>query len=152
MKPSSMKGRFRLVCGCLALSSLVLLFVPLVDFNGTSQQRTGGMILGVLFWAGLLAGWILYGGLYRKLKRSGVLPEKHRPGMIRFFRNRIAAGADVLGLMALALNVVFLLGGPAPWPWLEALAACAFLLCFHGHYLFNGVTYQQIFSDERRSL
>lgn len=139
---------FYIVFACLVLSSFVMIFVPYVNFNGTQFQKSAGIFLGGIFWAGLIIGWILYGFIYGNLKSKGAFKKKSRPGMFCFFSNRQAILADVICVITLMINIIILFIH-VPYTWMEAAAAFMFLLSFHSHYIFNGATYQQVFPGRK---
>ena len=150
MEKKKLRFIFYIVFVCLILSSLVMIFVPYVNFNGTQFQKSAGIFLGVIFWAGLIIGWILYGFMYGNLKSKGAFKKKRRPGIFCFFSNRQAILADMICVITLMINIIILFIH-VPWTWMEAAAAAAFmfLLSFHSHYIFNGATYQQFFSGRK---
>lgn len=149
MKKRKCRQIMYVIMFCLVLSSTIALYAPLVDFTEDGPKKTLGYVSGAVFWLGLVGGLSLHGWLSRKLRTKNCF-ESIRPkhvGMIRFFSNTEAIITDITFVIALIVNIVFIVTNTSHM-WVEAIAAFLLLVSFHGHYVFNGKTYQYIFKQE----
>lgn len=149
MKKRKCRRIMYVIMFCLVLSSTIALYAPLVDFAEDGPKKTLGYLSGAVFWLGLVGGLALYSWLSRKLRSNNCfesMNSKH-VGMIQFFSNTEAIITDITFGVALIVNIVLIVMNSTHM-WVEAIAAFLLLVSFHGHYVFNGKTYQYIFKQE----
>lgn len=101
-----------------------------------------GILPGLLFWAGLIAGIAAQGLLHLKLRRGLRTGKRSRCGLLTFGTNRLAKLADVGLLVGVLASVVTLTVSPAAYICYVALAAAVF--CFCMHCVLNGRTFAYV--------
>lgn len=128
-----MKKGLRGVALCFGVSSCSVL-VSAVGGEDTSMLQN---IIGILFWAGLLGGCILYGSLCRIYKESLRRFGKGRFGPLHFFAGRKGILVDGLWLAGLAVTA-----GSIVWIDMNGIVAALGLFLLVGttylHFIING--------------
>lgn len=128
---------------CIAVSSLSLICVTFADFNGSGFQRFAAFFTGVVFWALLIAGYILLllVSKRRKADKNVAVTDK-RPGIICFFTGKKAKIADIAMFAAILLFLLFMFipVGTA----LRIISIALLVLTIQLHCILNGVNYRYI--------
>lgn len=136
--------------GCF-VSGLSLVFIPLVDLEGTATQKFFAILLALLFWLGLISETVFFVLANRKcnvieerlVRESGKSFKGARIGAISFFTCREAAVADILsGLSAIAV-IVFIVFNISN-DWLFTCATVILFFSFNLHCFLNGKNYKYI--------
>lgn len=146
------RGRvlFKVAVAAYGISSGSILFLPFSG-NGSDSLTAVGYLIGILFWAGLIAGsgcWIAAYIGCRQKKGMQTAIASERVGMLCFFQNRQAMIADVvlaISLIAMICNMIIGFN-----VWVSLLIIFLLLYSFHLHYLFNGRLYKFLFKKRRR--
>ena len=133
--------------------SVLLLIIPVtIPTEGLPLTYT---VCGIVFWAGLAIGILLWLILYLKVrKQSGYAVVKkhiHRPGIANIFSNKSAKAWDCIMILSLA----GVIAGTIFFPYasfLNSIFICIFLFSFHLHYLYNGKVYAYINMKNRRKV
>ena len=126
---------------CLVISSLIVIFIPYADIDGSAGQKLLSYALGIIFWVGLLSGWIILLWLNRNLKHQLICENKKiLPGVLRFFSNPLAVITDIGLLLSIVLNILTL-SNLITNMVLSSLFAALLLVTFHLHYIVNGKVY-----------
>lgn len=125
---------------CFILSSLTSILILCLDQL---------IFCGALFWGGMVFGILFYVLACLSLRdRSLIHSVSKRPGMFRFFSNRIAIVTDTL--MIVSLGATILLGvRPGGNQSVEAVFLFLLILCFYLHCVVNGRLYSCISGRER---
>lgn len=143
----SIKKGFAGAMAAFLISAVSPLLIPFaVDSDG--KLDTAGYAAGVMFWAGLVIGSIVYLSVSRKLKseiREKPDGKKRLPSALCFFSNSPAAIMDIVLIVGLAGSVYITVNVIVN----EVVAAGCLLLALagiYGHFLFNGKVYQYIWN------
>lgn len=138
------------VIGCL-ISGLSLLFIPMVDLEGTTQQKIFALILAALFWIGMIVEIVFFvladkqcNMIEDRLIKEGSKSFKGtKIGVISFFTCKEAMVADVLtGLSLIAIILMIIL--KVTNDWLFVIVAVIFFFSFNLHCFLNGRNYKYI--------
>lgn len=128
----------------LTISPLSILLTFWGDYNGTALNVIIAYMIGVLFWAGLVAGCVMlfFVNKHRKSDDS-FRPKKKKPGVISFFSNQQAMLVDILMVILFVLFLVFLF---VPWfnQGVTVVLMAGFLFAFNMHCVLNGVNFRYI--------
>lgn len=136
--------------GCL-VAGLSLLFIPMVDLEGTPAQKIFALILAILFWIGLIAEIVFFvladkqcNMIEDRLIKEGSKSFKGtKIGVISFFTCKEAMVADVLtGLSLIAIILMIIL--KVTNDWLFVIVAVIFFFSFNLHCFLNGRNYKYI--------
>ena len=136
--------------GC-GLAGLSLLFIPIVDSDGTSTQKVFAILLAALFWIGLIAEIVFFvladkqcNMIEDRLIKEGSKSFKGtKIGVISFFTCKEAMVADVLtGLSLIAIILMIIL--KVTNDWLFVIVAVIFFFSFNLHCFLNGRNYKYI--------
>ncbi len=146
------RGRilFKAAVIAYSISSASILLLPFSGNDGEGLSAMG-YIIGILFWAGLLAGVGCWSAAYmgcRQKKGMQTAINTEKTGMICFFQNRQAVIADIVLIVSVAAmigSMVISFG-----MWLNLITMFLLLYSFHLHYLFNGRLYKFLFKKRRR--
>ena len=134
--------------GC-GIAGLSILFIPLVDLEGTSAQKIFAILLAALFWLGLIAEIVFFilankqcNVIEDRLIKKGSKSFKNaKLGVISFFSFREAMVADVLaGLSLIAIILMIIL--KVTNDWLFVIIAVIFFFSFNMHCFLNGRNYK----------
>ena len=140
-----LKKRFLITAGCFFLISIGLLLLPLCGTGGTGIEKGIGILVGILFWVGILSGCISYFLMSRKYK--GVLekrlPESKLPSCLRIWGNPVAIGNDVLFLLGLA-GTIYCNVTVGANRILDFLSLFITITCFYLHFLVTGKVFQYL--------
>lgn len=136
--------------GCL-IAGLSLLFIPMVDLEGTTQQKIFALILAALFWIGMIVEIVFFvladkqcNMIEDRLIKEGSKSFKGtKIGVISFFTCKEAMVADVLtGLSLIAIILMIIL--KVTNDWLFVIVAVIFFFSFNLHCFLNGRNYKYI--------
>ena len=132
-----------------AVSSGILLLIPLRRMLSEEAMPLFSAIVAVLFWATLAAGqyffWAADQGRKKIQARSGrdLGLKGQRIGLLNVFTNPEGTAADITFAVTF-LTVVLLDLFRVRASWLSGIATAVMLTAFHCHCIFNGVTYRYI--------
>jgi hypothetical protein len=138
-----LKTWFSISIGCIGLSSASLLMIPFADFRGSPPQKAIGYVIGTVFWAGIIAGYIIFWLLSRSRKQipSNGRCTKPRIGIISFFRTFTGMIADVIcGLSLIGLVIAIAVAGDHAG-WFTFLLIAVFIFSLQMHSILNGENY-----------
>lgn len=147
-KRERIKIRFIVSAVCFGLTSLSTVLLPFIG----EEQKIFAYIAGVLFWIGIVSGFINYLLLYRHEKK--MLDMKKSKGKLpagcAFFRNRFAGIADSIFIISLGGTIFFAVrsGKYGIWEWIM-LFFCISSLYYH--FLLNGKVFQYLSESKKRS-
>lgn len=136
--------------GCLT-AGISLLFIPMVDLEGTTIQKVLALIVAGLFWIGLIVEIVFFvlankqcNLIEERLIKKGSKSFKGtKNGAISFFTCKEAMIADVLaGLSLLALILLIVLKFTNDW--LFVIIAVIFFFSFNMHCFLNGRNYKYL--------
>ena len=130
-----------------ALSALLL---PLSVAAGR-QLSVIGLLVGILFWVGLLGGIVLFFMSWLKVKSDRgylTLKTESRWGLISFFRSGPAATADVLCIVMIIATVVGNLLPVFPYV-LNAVIIFILIFTFCLHCILNGRVFRYLCKGRR---
>lgn len=128
----------------VAISSLSLIGVAFADFNGNGFRRFIAFFTGVVFWAFLIAGYVLFAIVSnrRKADKRAKIADK-RPGIICFFTSKEAKIADIGMFAAIMLSLVFSFV-PGISVAVRIIFIALLVLSVQMHCILNGVNYRYI--------
>ena len=144
---------FLITVGCYALMSLAILLLPFVNSGGTAGQDILQYVIGILFWAGLLAGSVFYIFLYRKYKNRIVteLPDGRVPAFLRFFSSPAAAATDLALILGIG-GMVYCSLAEKPAEGLELASMFLLVTSLYLHFLVNGKIFRYISQSKKRGV
>ena len=138
----------------LFVSSFSLILSFFGDYSGNAFNVIMAYAVGVLFWLGLIVGYILFFSLNKRRKKDKkfVYKFKSRPGIFVFFSNKYAFVIDIAMIAMLIFTVIFSFI-PLMNYSLSVVSASILLFLIHMHCLLNGVNFKYILSitKERKS-
>lgn len=149
-----MKKFINLLClsgiGCI-ISGISLIFIPLVDLNGSAAQRVFAMIVAALFWLGLVTEIVFFilankqsKTIENRLTKKSGKSFKNAPiGIISFLQCREAMVADIISAISLIV-LIMLINFKVSNDWLFVCFAVTFFLSFNMHCFFNGKNYKYL--------
>ena len=133
------KKMMKLRCVCFAISAISFLLIPFSNFEGTRFQTFLAYMVGALFWFGLITGIIITFRVGNLRKKAG-FKEYRFPGIINFFKNKLASICD---FTMIACFILFLILqnfiGLYSMITLFFLTIVYFLICLH--FVLNGNNY-----------
>lgn len=140
----------KLVFIALFVSSFSVILSIFVDYKGTAVQAILGYVGAVLFWIGLVIGYVILGMISKHRKDFERInkpihrfKKSNKPGIIRFLSNKYAMIADVAMVVFLIVTLVFIF-----IPSLNQNVAVIFAACLifsvHMHSILNGVNFTYI--------
>lgn len=126
----------------ISVSILLTLFHTLDD---TQTLTFVGIIVGLMFWIGLLGGCVSYGILWKKYKKKIVaeLPQGKIPTFLRFFCNPFAAINDSIFILSLVLAIYCGMQIKVNTA-LEFISMLLFITSLYMHFLLTGRVFQYI--------
>ena len=104
-------------------------------------------LVGICFWAGLIAGYIVFAVINSKRKKQLKKKKesaKSLPGIICFFSNKYAKVFDILFVISLILSVVFMFIPALNQGFVSVLVISVCVFSLHMHSILNGVNYKYI--------
>lgn len=129
----------------LLMTTLSIVLIP-VYMTDNADQPTVFMYIGsVVFWFGIIAGYISLFLFYRRNRKIGA---KGRIGLISFFRNRYAAIVDLVLLLAIIAVVVLAVLNTGTVVIFSLLFGIIFLF-FNLHCICNGRVFHTLISKKR---
>jgi hypothetical protein len=138
----------------LFISSFSILLSFFADYNGNAFSVTMAVLTGVLFWLGLIAGYILLALINSHRKKfesnskvsvSKKSKSKRKPAFITFFSNKYALVADFALILFFILTLVFMFI-PVLNQSIALISIAFFLFSLHMHGIFNGINFEYIIS------
>lgn len=138
---------FKMSICCFLLNSLVIAFIPFVNYGGSLKQNIISYAISVCLWGFTITGFVcLYRTqYYRRLsqRRNGfgrLRRYKLRPGILNVLTSKKAAVFDVLSLLLLvAFIVVSIL--LSDYKFALSIAAALFAFTFQMRCILNGKIY-----------
>lgn len=143
MNALSVQKLMKLVFVLLFISSFSLILVLFGDYEGELINKICAYLVGICFWGGLIAGYILFGVINSKRKKKKESAKK-RPGVICFFSNKYAKVFDILFVISLILSVVFMFIPALNQGIVLVLFISVCVFSLHMHSILNGVNYEYI--------
>lgn len=147
MKTHKDVGRklFRISMFCFLISSITVFFVGLIP-EGTKGLSQAGMVIGILFWLGILLGILFFVLSWRRVKDDDEyekLRSNTKPGYISFGKTKYGIITDCLVLVFL---IVTILGNTAVHFPDVVMMFCLFILIYSFclRFLMNGRVYRYI--------
>lgn len=130
----------------LAISSFSFLLIPLSDFRGTIFQKLIAYTVGVLFWIGFIIGLIITVRLGSIRKKDSDKNYK-LPGVLCFFKNKIAIKCDILMIISVILLIIFqkLLG---TYCIVSVILLSFTMFAIYMHSVFNGNNYAYMMTQK----
>ena len=122
-----------------AVSSCSLAF-SFMTSDATAADRAGSIIIGIIFWLGLIAGIVLTVLLSKKIKKTGF--NEGKIGLIHFFSNPIAIVFDCLMILSLIGSVLIIVFKSEQLIGYFVIAL--FIFSFEMHCILNGKNYLYI--------
>lgn len=126
----------------LFTSSFSLILSYFGDYQGNIINVIMAYAVGVLFWLGLIIGYVLL-FILSKHRKAKTKPKKSKPGIIVFFSNKPAKIADLTMVGSLILTLVFTFI-PFLSFGIEIVFLAILVFSIHMHCLFNGVNFKYI--------
>lgn len=129
-----------------AMSVIVIMGAGYIADNQENTANIMGTIAGILFWAGLIAGGILYALALKKIPKQIRVIQGIRPGILHFFSNMQATVADIIMIISIVLTIYFAMNDKSN----QAIAAVVLfimLLSIYAHCLLNGKVFRYILSQ-----
>lgn len=148
-----LEKRFLITTGCFFLISVGLLFLPLCGTGETGWQKASGILVGILFWIGILAGGISYFLMYQKYKDILVkrLPRGRLPYCLRIWGNPAAMLVDLLFLIGLA-GTIYCNVTLAADRILDFLALFLMVTSFYLHFLVTGRVFLYLAQKKKKGV
>ncbi len=147
------KALFKFACVSFGVSAFAWLLSPFGNYRGNALAVFFAVLVGVLFWLGLLAGIVLIMMINSHRKKSAGARAKlsGRPGAFRFFSNRRAMIADIAMIVFLVVLIIMsFVSNKAQSMFMVVFAF--FLFSIYMHCVLNGTNYQYIMSKKTRSV
>ena len=147
------KALFKYACVSFGVSAFAWLLSPFGDYKGSALAVFVAILVGVLFWLGLIAGIVLIMMInsHRKKNAGANAKSTGRPGAFRFFSNRKAMIADIAMIVFLVVLIVLSFVRIKEQS-LFMIAFAFFLFSLYMHCVLNGTNYQYIMSKKTRSV
>ena len=148
-----LERRFLITAGCFFLISVALLFLPLCGTGESGMEKGVGILVGILFWAGIAAGSVSYFLMYRKYREILIkrLPGGRLPYCLRIWGNPAAILVDLLFLIGVAGTVYCNLTLAANRV-LDFLALFLTVTCFYLHFLVTGRVFLYIAQKRKKGV
>lgn len=144
---------FRISCISFGVSAFSFVLSFLGDYRGNAISVVFAVIIGVLFWLGLIAGAAFLFIINKHRKKAGgkkTANRKKHIGAITFFSNRYAMIADIA--MAVFLVLTILLGFiPGVAREFAMVSLSFFIFAVYMHCVLNGINYKYINSIKEES-
>lgn len=139
----------------LGVSALSLLFIPLVNINGTGAAKIFAYVIGAVFWIGLVVEQVFFWRansarrkVENRIRRNGGQIIKGRIGLVSFFKNKEAFITDiVLFISAVATTIISILNFKLEW--LLIISVVMLFVSFNLHCMLNGINYSYIKSYKK---
>lgn len=136
--------------GCF-IAGISLVFIPMVDLEGTTAQKIFAVMIALLFWSGLATEIVFFvlankkcNEIEERLVKKGSKSFKGaKLGVISFFQYREAMVADVLAALTLII-MVLLIALKVTNDWLFVIIAVIFFYSFNLHCFLNGRNYKYL--------
>lgn len=136
------KNLMKAIIISLFTSSFSLILSYFGDYQGNIINIIMAYAVGVLFWLGLIIGYVLL-FILSKHRKAKTKPKKCKPGIIVFFSNKPAKIADLTMVGSLILTLVFTFI-PFLRFGIEIVFLSILVFSIHMHCLFNGVNFKYI--------
>lgn len=146
-----LERRFLITAGCFFLISVALLFLPLCGTGESGMEKGVGILVGILFWAGIVAGSVSYFLMYRKYREILVkrLPGGRLPYCLRIWGNPAAIGNDILFFIGL-IGTIYCNATIGANRILDFLFLFLTITCFYVHFLVTGKVFQYLAQVKRK--
>ena len=134
----------RISCQCFVGNALSVLLVPFTVIENSSAMTYMGYVLGALFWTFLLFGILCFWLCWNIVHQSNIYQEwkqKKVPGILGFFRTKVARVIDPLWLIVLAVSIWGNISAAIPQV-VTLLAMSLTLFTFYLHMICNGRVYR----------
>lgn len=121
------------------VSSISLALTSFVSYEDSLMKKIISIIIGILFWAGLVVGIIL---IFVAKKQNENLSNAKGIGLISFFKNRPAICFDVIMIVSLIISIVVIVIQSESF--IGSLIIALFVFSFEMHCILNGKTYNSL--------
>lgn len=150
---NDLKKRFLITAGCFALASVSLLLLPISMLGDGDGQSPVGVVMGVLFWAGILSGCVSYLLMYLKHRKfiRKEFPNRKVPAFLRFFSNPAAIVVDVVLILSLA-GVIYCGNQIVANRLLDFVSLFLFVTSLYLHFLVTGRIFQYIAYKKKKGV
>lgn len=126
--------------GLFALTAVDVICMPLFENNTSTTNTVISVILGVVFWVGILGGIVC--DLLLSKRRRKAQYQSGKLGVISFFSNRYAKIADIVAVISFIASLAVLISETTAA--VGAVALGMFIFSFAMHCVFNGKNYHYI--------
>lgn len=136
----------------LFISSFSLILSLFGDYNGNVLNVVMAYAVGVLFWGGLIAGYVLLLIINSHRKKTLVSKTDNsagRVGIISFFTNKIAIICDCAIPVLLILMIIFIFF-PLNNQVITVIIYSLLVFSLHMHCVFNGLNFKYIKSVKKK--
>lgn len=120
------------------ISSLSLSLTSFVSYEDGVAKKVFSIIVGLLFWIGLVVGIIFIFILKNKTKNC--LENEKGVGLVRFFKNKFAICFDVAMIVWLIASIVLI--AIQTESFIGSVVIALFVFSFEMHCVFNGKIYK----------
>lgn len=137
------KRLFGVIC-TYSLVSLAIILIPIFDLFPQEIRGKTNIVIGLMFWIGLVGGIIAYFRLYKKCSSiiSEVLDTCLPPGL-SFFSNEAALFVDIVLIISVIANILFIILFNPP-VFIDWLGIFVLVTSFYLHFLLNGRVFKYI--------
>lgn len=148
-----MTRRFLITVLCFLPISMAVLLLPLCGTGKSAWQETLGIVVGILFWGGIIVGSVSYFLMYKKYRKLLAQEELKSkiPVFLRFFSNPIAIGVDAVLILSLA-GTIYCIAAFQANAVLEFISLFLFVTSFYLHFMVNGKILQYIAQRKKRGV
>lgn len=144
-----LEKKFKIAVLCFTPISIAVLLLP---FAGEGREALG-VIVGILFWAGVLAGSLNYFFLYKRYRGKVEMEEQTSkiPAGLRFFSNPAAVKVDCVLLVSL-VGVIYCMMAFQADTVLDFISLFLFITSFYLHFMVNGKIFQYIAQKKKKGV
>lgn len=139
----SPKLYIRISMAFFVISSSSFLFIPKSNFNGSNSQKTMAYMVGILFWFGMISGFVSLFILDFK-RRKAKFRKYCYPGILCFFRNRRAKICDILMPISI-LSFILFKGQLGLYHTTSLVLLALSMILIYFHSILNGNNYAYAF-------
>lgn len=148
MEIQKLKKRFSLVAAGFGISALSVLLLPFTQ-DKEQELTTAGYAMGILFWAGMIAGIIGYIILRKQVRQMPDQEQHKNRHVIRnyIFSNRLAAIADSVMIVSFIATIYYAVRVTAN----QTIALVFMFLMVAGvyaHFLLNGRIFRCLYQNQ----
>ena len=134
----------------LMISSFSVLLSYFASFEGNALQRILAYLIGVLFWAFLIIGYVIFHKIsvhrkeYEKTHPDLEYLKKRRlPGILTFFSDHASSAIDIIMIISFIITLAFMFI-PSLDQSFAIVFAAILIFSIHMHCILNGVNFRYI--------